>query len=371
MFQKLILKRLSFDDLTLFKFWILAHNNKQANGIGLSHNVLINELFPSLPIILENKQNKVMITINIYGPGLAPEYSIQRKIQKRGINNYCISGEFIADPENHSGRFHILEPGDLVIFDFVGDLEPNSARAVFVAKKNAEDAKLHEILEPLVIGSKSMISLQSRKLERLIASAHLSDDHPANFLILEDNLEDAALGGGQGIKALRNGPFKGKVSRQTLLQAKKTAQRTGRLGEELVFSYLELQKSSGLLDDFQWDADENAISPYDFSIQELDKSVTLVEVKTTKGNFSNRIHISYNELLQMKDSSQYNLYRVFDIVDDSAQLRIASNVKSFAENIIELLQNLPFGTQVDGISLNPSEIAFSEAMRISFQENEK
>jgi hypothetical protein len=46
---------------------------------------------------------------------------------------------------------------------------------------------------------------------------------------------------------LRKGPYKGRVSRQTLELARKNAQRMGRLGEELICSYLEQQEVEGII----------------------------------------------------------------------------------------------------------------------------
>ncbi len=307
---KVAIKRLSSQDLTLFKSQDIFSGNAHVNGLALPQRVFTDEFYPSLPEIMENKQNQTMITLSIFGPGYAPEYTIQRRIQKKGmLRHYQLNGELIADREDPE-RFHELRTGDFVIFEFTGDLEPVSARAVFIAKNIVVDSRLHELLDAHMGSSSSMIALQPQEFERLIAQANLPEDHPANLLVMYNALEDAALNGIEGIKALRRSPFNGNVSRRVLDQARKTAQTVGRIGEELVYTYLESKKNSGQILDFEWVADENAISPYDFSIQELDGSTTLVDVKTTKTDFNNRIHISYNELLQTQESSRYDIYRV-------------------------------------------------------------
>ena len=371
MVPKLALKRLTASDLTIFKWHLENFPAGKQKAINLNADVFIKQLYPSVPVIIEEKQGTIPLDLYIYGPGLASEYNIQRKIQKRGsYKNYRLNGEFITDPEDNPDRFHPLQPSDFVIFEFIGDLEPNSARAVFIAQNLAVDAYLHQALKTH-IGSKSMVVLFPKDLEGMIKSVKLPIHHPANLLVLEASLEDVALGGTEGLKTLRSGPFKGRVSRQTLEQARKNAQKIGRLGEELTFNYLESIKRKGLIRGFQWTADDNAISPYDFSIQELDGTTTLIDVKSTKGNFTNRVHVSYNELLQMQDSDQYDLYRVFDITDDSAQLRVAKNLKTFAERIIKVLQELPSGIKSDGISFDPSELTFGNIQQITFQESEE
>jgi hypothetical protein len=367
---KVAIKRLSSLDLTLFRSQGIFSGNEHVNGLALPQRVFTNEFYPSLPEIMENKQNQMMITLSIFGPGYAPEYTIQRRIQKKGmLGHYQLNGELIADPEAPE-RFHELRPGDFVIFEFTGDLEPVSARAVFIAKNVVVDTHLHELLDVYIGSSSSMIALEPQEFERLITQANLPEQHPANLLVMYTALEDAALNGIEGIKALRSGPFKGSVSRRVLDQVRKTAQTVGRMGEELVYAYLESKKNSGQILDFEWVADENAISPYDFSIEELDGSITLVDVKTTKTNFSNRIHVSYNELLQIQGSRQYDIYRVFDLGDNSAELRIARNTVEFAEGILNILHNLPPGVQADSVSFSPSELTFGEVEQLVFQVDE-
>jgi hypothetical protein len=371
MVHKMIVKKLSLEDLNLFKHRASKNDAPKANGIRLDHNVLVGEIYPSLPEILENKQNRIMMTLNIFGPGVAQKYCIQRRIQKKGTNkNYFLNGEFIADPEDEPERFHVLQPGDIVILEFFGDFEPYSARVFFVAHDLEVDNRLHKLLDAHIGTSKSMIALRPQELEQLIADADLPEQHPATFLVLQTSLEDAALGGMEGIRALRQGPFNGRVSRQVFDQAKKNAQRVGRLGEELIFGYFEVQLVADQILEFRWEADENAISPYDFSIQELDGSETLIDVKATRGNFNNRIHVSFNELLQMQDAPRYDIYRVFNMADDSAKLRIAENLKEFAQEVINVLHKLPPGVQVDSISFDPADLAFGEIKNLTLQVDE-
>lgn len=368
MSQKLALKQLTASDLTFFKWHLENHPAGKQKAINLNADVFINKLYPNVPILIEEKQGTFPLDLYIYGPGLAGEYNLQRKIQKRGsYKNYRLNGEFISDPEEDSNRFHPLQSGDFVIFDFVGDIEPVSARAVFVAQSLKADSDLHLALDKF-IGSKSMVALSSGELEQIISGLGLPDEHPANLLMLEASLEDAALGGIEGIRTLRTGPYKGKISRLNLEQAKKNAQRTGRLGEEYVFNYLEQKQAEGLIEDFIWEADDNAIAPYDFQITELDGSKTFVDVKSTKGNFYNIIHISFNELLQMSENDRYDLYRVFGLDDESVQLRIAEQINEFSRDIVKILEQLPGKVRSDGISLPPTELDFGKTIKISEDE---
>jgi hypothetical protein len=279
-----------------------------------------------------------------------------------------LNGEYIDDPENEPNRFQILQQNDFVIFDFIGDLEPIVVRAVFIAKASTLDSNLHAVLHTF-IGNKSMVELTTKDLEQLISKTSLPEQHPANLLILESNLEDAAYNGITGVRALRSGPYQGKVSRQNLEQARKNAERTGRAGEELIAAYLQQKKEQGTILGVQWVADENAISPYDFSVEEIGRSITHIDVKSTVGGFNSRIHISYNELLQMQVSDRYDLYRVYEMNITSAKLRIAHNLKEFAESIINVFRQLPSGIQPDSISVYPSDLTFGEEIIVDIPEN--
>jgi hypothetical protein len=365
MTQKLALKRLTASDLTIFRWHFHNRNAGNQKAINLNADIFINRLYPSIPIIIEKRQGTIPLDLNIYGPGLALAYNLQRKIQKGSTyKNYRLNGEFIADPDSDPNRFHSLQPGDFVIFDFVGDLEPSSARAVFIASDVEVDQPFHASLE-ILIGNRSMIELQLSDLQQILASVSLPEQHPANLLILGFDLEDAAMDGIAGVRTLRSGPHLGRISRHALEQARGNAQRIGRLGEELLSVYLQDRKDKGLISDFTWDADENAISPYDFSVIEVDGSVTLIDVKSTTGNFDNRIHISYNELLQMRTAEQYDLYRVYALTDNSMMLRIAKGLKTFAESIVAVLQQLPSGVQPDSVSVNPIDLHFGNEIRES------
>ena len=364
MSQKLAMKRLTASDLTLFKWHFENHRAGNQKAINLNADIFIDRLYPSVPVIIEEKHGSIPLDLYIYGPGLAPAYNLQRKVQKRpSYKNYRLNGEYIDDPEDAPERFHQLQPGDFVIFDFIGDVEPYSARVVFVASRIEVDTHLHSVLDSF-IGNRSMVELQSRTIERLLAKIELPEEHPVNLLILETSLEDAALDGISGMRTLRSSPYRGKVSRQALDRARKNAQQTGRLGEELLIAYLQEKKDKGQILDFHWEADENAISPYDFSITELDDSKTFLDVKSTNGNFNSRVHISYNELLQMCEAEQYDLYRVYDMNDDSMKLRIAKGLKQFADSIVTVFQNLPNGVQPDSISVYPGELHFGEEIKV-------
>jgi hypothetical protein len=371
MTQRLAIKKLTASDLTIFKWHVDHHfSGSKQKAINLNANVLVSQMYPNLPNLIDEKQGSISIDLHVYGPGIAGDLNLQRKVQKKGsYKNYRLNGEVIFDPEDNPNRFHNLQPDDIVILDFIGDLKPESVRAVFIARTLETDKALYGALNGF-LGVNIMSLISSAELETLNASANLPLDHPANLLILEAPLEDAALGGIEGINTLRNGPYKGKVSRQTFEEAKKNAQQTGRLGEQLSFDYLEHLKNDGLILDVSWDADENAIAPYDLKVSESDGSITYIDAKSTKGSFGNTIHLSYNELLKIQDGERYQIYRLFDIGEKGGLLRIAgTGLTQFAASVISVFQSLPPGIQPDGISFSPTKLNFGEEIPVFFADN--
>ncbi len=213
-----------------------------------------------------------------------------------------------------------------------------------------------------------MILLSTRELEKIATNVSLDPRHPFNLLLLETSLEDAALGGYAGISALQTGPSRGKISRSQLERARKNAQKIGRRGEEIISDYLKFRQSQGLIISFVWEADDNAIAPYDFQVTELDGTEVFIDVKSTSGNFNSAIHISYNELLQMSQRQRYDLYRVFNLDGDIPKLRIAEQVNGFARNIVRVLDKLPERVNPAGVSLPPSELNFGDVIEIEIPE---
>lgn len=114
----------------------------------------------------------------------------------------------------------------------------------------------------------------------------------------------------------------------------------GVIGENFVNAYLVQKKKGNLIRDFVWVSQIKANSDHDFSITELDGSITYVDVKATKNNLGDRIYISKNELEKIsKEGSHYYIYRIFNMKDDRAVLRIISNAHELATEIFQAFKS--------------------------------
>ena|SRR2546427_4177546 len=141
--RKLCVKRLTDSDLTFFEWHFRNRNAGNQKAINLNADVFVSILFPVLPDIARRRGGRLPVDLFIFGPGLKPEYNLQRKIVKIGsYKNWRLNGEFIYNPENDPERFNCLRAGDFAVIEFQGDVEPEAARMVIVSAAVAEDRTL-------------------------------------------------------------------------------------------------------------------------------------------------------------------------------------------------------------------------------------
>lgn len=355
--RRIALKRLTASDLTLFEWQFRNRNAGNQKSINLNADVFVVELFPSLPVAAAELNGRVPVDLNIYGPGHAALHNLQRKILKgAGYKNWRLDGEYINNPENEPERYNVLKPDDLAVFEFLGPIVPSSAKLILIARDVQEDKAIYQSLIPL-LGSKSMVSLSANQLEA-VASGLNDADHPFHQLTLDAELEDAALGGSRAMSSFRRRSPGRTLSNEDLERARQAASQVGGAGEELIFHYLDRLKDSGTIVDFRWEAEINAVAPYDFLVTMPDGKEIAIDVKSTNGEFDRSIHVSYGELVEMTRERRYDIYRVFDVSDSGGRLRIAESVGGFASMVLQGLSGLPAGVVADSVSLGPGSLPF-------------
>jgi len=308
--------------------------------------------------------NRVPLDISFYGPGLASEYNLQRKIVKGNTyKNWRLNGEFVTNPDENPERFNILETGDFVIFDFDGISVPVAAKAIFVASKHLADTSLHASLD-FFLGQSKMKSLTPLDISKIINKSDIIPEHPINDLVLDDALEDFVQGGNLSLQKLLSRPPGRRILPADLKKAKETAEANGRRGEEFVNAHLASQKKLGIIRDYYWKSNENPVSVYDFSLNLPNGREVLIDVKSTGRNFHLPFHVSLGELRCMANAERYDIYRVFSMGQDYAKLRIAESVHDFASEILEIFSKLPEGISPDSVSVEPSFLIFTEEIDI-------
>jgi len=179
-------------------------------------------------------------------------------------------------------------------------------------------------------------------------------------LNLETVVEDAVLGGGEGERSLWKS--RRKLSREEYENAQKKFVSIGERGESLVVkNYLKFLET---IMDVEWTAQKYPFAPYDVKIVDKQGVCTYIDVKSTESGFVNNIHISYSELLEMRKQRSYQIYRVYEMSDTQARLRISENLQEFAGKIIEVLGKLPDQIFSKGISFPPNLLKFGEEIPI-------
>src|SRR5207249_3129525 len=134
---------------------------------------------PSLPASPQALTGRLPVDLFIFGPGLAGELNIQRKIVKGDTyKNWRLNGEFVQE---QSTRFQPLVENDLVLLEFSGEIVPDQIRALFVSSRLADDTSLFAELErALPISRHAMRTLTGEELGGLIqAASGLAAGHPA------------------------------------------------------------------------------------------------------------------------------------------------------------------------------------------------
>ena len=180
------------------------------------------------------------------------------------------------------------------------------------------------------------------------------------------------MGGSQGSRRLYAHSTSRQVSKEDVANARRSADETGRIGEELVNAHLNRRAASGDLQSSEWTAEMNAVAPYDFRIVHPTGEIVLIDVKSTAGEFERPLHFSFNEILQIANGApRYEVYRVFGASITSAKLRICSDTRPMGKVIFDALSLLPDGVTPDSLSVRVDLLPFGPEILIEDCEEEE
>lgn len=364
--DRIALKRLTASDLTFFESLFRTVNAGNQKAINLNADVFVDELYPALPSLVPTLGDVIPVSLTVLGPEGAPAYPISRAVTKRGgYKNWRLNGEFVRDPDDQPGRFNVLKANDLALMEFAGDPGPQRLTLLLIAAGSPVDAPLYAALNPLIPGGrKTMVRITRAQIAA--AAAAVPGSHPVADLAadpeLDAALEDAAQGGLKGTTTLRAKVAKA-VSAATLAAAKAAAEKNGRDGEALAWIHLQKMKDAGAWTSVEWTARDNAVSPYDFRATDPGSAVIRIDAKSTAGEFERVVHMSAAELAAAAEGDRYDLWRVYEIDDDGAKLRIAENIGPHAKKIVDALA-LPPGVSVDSVSIDPNVLSWGPEITI-------
>lgn len=290
----------------------------------------------------------------MFGPGMAGAHSLARKV-KRDAKNIRLNGEIVDDPVDQPNRYDILSPGDFAVMEFIGEALPKAVNVVLVASAHPDDSSTHAALKAILPSSNdSMKVLSEEELESAINLATSPLSHPIRDWLDTALLENVGLGDAGAVEKLNKRRTGRGISPADFKASKDSAERTGRLGEELLDQFFRTPDLSGI-SSHEWVAQTNAISPFDFRLIVEDGSERHSDAKSTSGKFTNPIYMSVAEILHAVNSGiPYDIYRLFNVNETSASLRVARNVGPRLTLALDALKLIPTGVSVDSLSFEPS-----------------
>lgn len=134
-----------------------------------------------------------------------------------------------------------------------------------------------------------------------------------------------------GVQSKKYKPF-------DLEKAKRNMSLVGKRGEELVNEYLEQLRNLHRVESFEWmNKSRESGLPYDFILNEKQ----YIDVKSTRFDFSQNIVFSNQEIgfvSQQKSDFDYSVYRVFDITETNANLKICTQCMPYMERLNKNVQ---------------------------------
>lgn len=142
-----------------------------------------------------------------------------------------------------------------------------------------------------------------------------------------------------------------------------SAEKNGREGEAFAWSHIKKLEAKGVYSAIEWTSKDNAVSSYDFAVEEKNGNKILIDAKSTSGDFTNKIHMSSAELKAAAAAKRYDLWRIYKLSDDGARLQISKSISDFAKFVLTKLEP-PSGVTIDSVSIDPSVLTWSSEIKI-------
>ncbi|WP_143270153.1 DUF3883 domain-containing protein [Bradyrhizobium sp. Ghvi] len=353
---------------------LAGEKGSKQKGINLNADVFAERFFPAART--DGQRHRFNIPVSVYGPGLSSEaQTLTRKVITAGAGgkNWRLNGELIPNPEFDIHRYDGLRSGDLVLIAVGGTTEPISMSLVLLSQTDPADATIFAALANSV-GNRRMSVISEEDLNALTASAPLG--HPIRELVdpdLDEALEEAAAGSSEGLQRLRRRGSPRRMTAEAFREARLKAEATGIGGEQLMNDWLEQELSAGRIRSYKWFAEDNAVNPWDFEIEDLNGAVRRIEVKTTRSGFERPIQISQAELEFAAEPTAppTDLYRLYEYSDGHAQLAISRDIGVIAKRILSVVQPLSPQVRPDSYTVAVNNFGdWSAAQTIKVEESE-
>jgi hypothetical protein len=358
--MQLCIKQLTPSDLSFFRTHLQKSKQK---GINLNRDVFVDVLFPGL----RNTATEYPFPLTLVGPGGRAAYRLTRKVTRSaGAKNWRLNGELVSDPVDEPGRYDQLQAGDFAVFGFEGSERPESLVTALLSVQN--DVTLHALISGSLVfeGRRTMLPLVESQVAAWHAQTRSSyaDQHPLSLLLAPDTPEDALFANDLDPRTEgRSTP----LTQDELLRQLRAAEETGRLGESLFAAWLDSVSADE--ENYEWVSAVHARAAFDFIVEQaplFSKLPCYVDVKTTRGEWEQPIHMSAAELRWAASHSNYRLARISGLSDGRATLRILDGVSDVARQILTSLEGLPQYASIDSVRFVPSTLTIEGFVELAF-----
>lgn len=373
--RKLALRRLQHSESTFFQP-LLEQVQRAARAAGLvkgsaqkainlDKKVFHDQFYPLLP----DQEFDVRLTISGPDDGriLTTSHPISKPRAKPGSDskNWRLHGSTIRNPANDPYRYDHMAINDFLFMEFFDDAlgAPGELTMQIMTRGFAQANDLEITLDSLFAPRSNMEALSEETMALLCDRARRLPTNP--LLIFDEQylLEAAAAGEAEAVESLlkrsRN------VSREELLKIQQGRDRNGFLGEKLVAGWLTSEKVLGRISGFVYEANINAIAPYDFDVDPGSSAHRYVDVKTTSAHHEEGFYLSGAELnFASQAEAPYEIYRVSQLEEDSGVLRISEDIRKFARSLTQFLDGLPEWTRMDTLSIQPAALNWGDPVKL-------
>ena len=324
--------------------------------------LIINHIENTGSVLLHNEISNIIIENGSTQPNASKLLSQSPIIIKMDRDLYTIvgkepTGEEIEKAFNRKERIdslpEIIIKESIIIYRFTISSASINTGSVYCGKlPNLGDSWIIKN-EEKEFGNANMNALSIWGFKSVFKYLNISSKDRIEFYFDKNNkiIEVKRIGSKFNQYIQKNEEFV--LSHDELIEKINKQNAIGKQGEIFINEYFEGLKNKNIIEDYEWRAKINSISPYDFVYLDKNCNLIYVDVKSTENNFENNIHISYNELIKMKEEINYSIYRIFNINNNEACLVIITNLEKFSKSINDIILDLPNYVLPDSFSINP------------------
>jgi hypothetical protein len=141
-------------------------------------------------------------------------------------------------------------------------------------------------------------------------------------------------------------------------KANQLFKETGMKGEELLYQYLELQKTNNFIRDFKWlNQSKETGMPYDFEIIENDRTLKFSDAKATRYKFEQPIILSSGELKFIEENKDnYLIHRLYSIAEEP-KMRVCDNIHTISDIFIPNYNTFNSSLNAERLSIQGVKLA--------------